>query len=221
MSKSLTTAERQKQAINWYDKFAYVYDWISSESYYRKPREFAIAQLRLSRDQTILNVPCGTGQNLHLIQDYLQGTGTVLGVDLSSGMLARAERKVAKAGWTNVLLEKQDATSITQDWLAETSDLQSGVDAVLCDLGLSGFPNWEHTIDNLLSVLKPRGRFVIMDWFIAQPKFRGSMIKWFGKGEVDRPLWQYLQPRVDDFLLDDSFKGGDVFVAAGSKPGSV
>lgn len=39
--------EKQKKAINYYDKFSKIYDWISSKSYYRKPRVFAIIYFRI------------------------------------------------------------------------------------------------------------------------------------------------------------------------------
>jgi len=108
-----------------------------------------------------------------------------------------------------------DATQITPDWLVEHIDRPVQVDAVLCDLGLSGFPKWERTIDNLLSVLKPNGRIVIMDWYIPTPTLRGSFIEWIGKGEVDRPLYQYFQTKVANFSVDTTFCRGGVFVASG------
>lgn len=51
------------------------------------------------------------------------------------------------------------------------------VDAVLCDLGLSSFEDWESIIDNLVDVLKPDGKFVIMGWLIEKPSLRGKFIK--------------------------------------------
>tara|TARA_B100002019_G_scaffold270039_1_gene263332 strand:- start:846 stop:1106 length:261 start_codon:yes stop_codon:yes gene_type:complete len=74
-------------------------------------------------------------------------------------------------------------------------------DSIFCDLGLSGFPNWEKVIDNLITLLKPNGKIVIMDWYIYKPSFRGAFIKLIGKGEVNRPLYQYLESKVADFEL--------------------
>ena len=56
-----------------------------------------------------------------------------------------------------------------------------------------------------------------MDWYINKPSFRGAFIKWIGKGEVNRPLYQYLENKVTDFKLDNSFKSGQMFVASGIK----
>lgn len=204
-----------ENAINYYDRFARVYDLISSKAYYGKAREYAIEQLNLTEGQTVLNVPCGTGQNLEYFQRTLRNTGKIIGVDLSSGMLAQAKAKSTANQWTNIQFFNADVRTLDANWAQE--NIESGVDAVLCDLGLSGFPDWEQVIDNLISLLKPDGRIVIMDWYMEKLTPRGRFIKWIGKGEVTRPLWQYLQPRVKDFHLNHTFNRNDVFVTSGKK----
>lgn len=209
--------ENLEKAEDYYDKFSRLYDIISPDWYYRKPRKFAVQALSLREGQTILNLPCGTGQNFRYFQQHLNGSGKIVGVDLSSGMLQKAQRKINANGWNNISLFKDDATKVDESWVQH--HLGEGVkfDAILCDLGLSGFPEWRNVIDNLLFLLMPGGRIVIMDWYITKPGLRAEFIKWIGGGEVDRPLYQYLAERVDDFQINDSFKGGDVFVAWGRK----
>ena len=48
--------------------------------------------------------------------------------------------------------------------------------AILCELGLSGFPEWQKIIENLVALLKPNGKLVIMDWYIDRPSLRGKFI---------------------------------------------
>jgi len=212
-----TTMNNQQAAKRYYNKFSHVYDILSPDWYYRKTRKRAIQALALEEGQIVPNLPCGTGQNLHYLQQYLNGTGEIISVDLSSGMLLKARKKTHTNGWNNIRLFENDAAVINEDWVRD--HLGEGVkfDAILCDLGLSGFPEWRNVIDNLLSLLRPGGRFVIMDWYIEQPGLHAEFIKWIGGGEVDRPLYQYLADRVDGFQLENSFKGGDVFVAWGRK----
>jgi ubiquinone/menaquinone biosynthesis C-methylase UbiE len=209
--------ENLTKAETYYDKFSRVYDIFSPDWYYRKPRKQAIKALKLELGQSVLNLPCGTGQNFKYLQHYLQDSGRIIGVDLSSGMLGKARKKVAANNWSNTILIKGEATAVNPDWIADKLGEQVEFDAVLCDLGLSGFPEWRNIIDNLLSVLRPGGTIVIMDWYIDKPGLRAKFIKWIGGGEVDRPLYQYLAEKADGFLLNDSFKGGDVFVASGTK----
>lgn len=212
------TKKEQEKAIEYYDKISGFYDFISNW-YYKNARIYAIGKLGLKMEQTVLNVPCGTGVNFKHFQKYLENSGLIIGVDLSRGMLEQAERKTEKNGWTNIDLVLENATKIDRIWLEKysKSNEQNKVDAVFCDLGLSGLPEWQNIIDNMISILKPNGRIVILDWYLEKSSPLAKFVKWIGKGEVDRPLWQYLKPKVSEFELEEFgiFKG--VFVASGTK----
>ena len=210
----------QANAIKYYDLFSKVYDIFSPKVYYHKARSHAIQELQLSSGQTVLNVPCGTGQNFEHFQQYLQNTGLILGIDLSPGMLGKAQLKIQKHMWENVQLIKRDVSMLDQKWLTEFSEQDPPIviDAILCDLGLSGFPDWQQIIDHLIDILKPGGIIVIMDWYMEKKTLRGAFVEWIGKGKVTRPIWQYLETKVADFKLDHSFNRGEVFVACGIKP---
>ena len=91
-------------ASDYYDKFSRVYDWLSPKVYYHKARQAAIDSLDLEEGQTVLNVPIGTGQNLEYFQRYLNGTGHIIGVDISEGMLSKAFEKVGEKNYSNVAL---------------------------------------------------------------------------------------------------------------------
>ena len=210
------TKEEQENAIHYYDKLSVIYDYISNW-YYKKARNYAIKELQLKNGQTVLNVPCGTGVNFKYFNEYLNNSGLIIGIDLSSGMLDKARQKIEKNGWTNVKTELNNATNIDQNWL-DYRDNRIIIDSVFCDLGLSGLPEWRNIIDNMISILKPNGRIVILDWYLEKPSLKGDFVKWIGKGEVDRPIYQYLETKVSNFKVDDSFNYGGVFVASGSKP---
>lgn len=205
----------------YYDKFSTVYDLFSPKWYYHKARSHAVKELYLIKEKTVLNVPAGTGQNLEYFQQYLVDSGLVIGVDISSGMLNKAQKKIDQNQWSNVKLINCDVTKLDSSLLSETlgKDEFKGFDAILCDLGLSGFPQWRQVIDNLISMLSPGGRIVIMDWYIEERSLRGDFVRWIGKGEVNRPLWQYLETKVTDFKVNSSFNRGGVFVASGTKIG--
>jgi len=203
--------------ISYYNKFSKVYDWLSPKWYYHNARNYAIQQLQLKQGQTVLNLPCGTGQNFEYFQKYLNETGLIIGIDLSDGMLKKAKKKKEANDWQNIQIYKGNATKITNDWLKKNTSVQTKVDAIICDLGLSGFPKWKMVIDNMLELLKPNGLLVIMDWYVPKPTLRGEFIKWIGGGEVNRPIYQYLETKVANFSVDTSFNRGGVFVATGIK----
>ena len=211
------TEEEQIKSKHYYDKFSKIYDWISFDSYYRKPRKFAIEKLNLKPNQTVLNIPCGTGQNFKYFEQYLKNTGQIIGIDLSEGMLTEAENKTKKNDWKNIKHFCADARKINHNWINKNVGQGLKFDSILCDLGLSGFPEWQNIIDNLISLLKPNGKLVIMDWYIEKSSLRGKFIKWIGKGEVNRPLHQYMESKVANFELTNTFKNGEMFVATGTK----
>lgn len=209
------TDKKQERATNYYNGLAKFYDYLSPKVYYHNARKLAIKELRLTEGMNVLNVPVGTGQNIEYFQSYLNDTGLIVGVDIAPGMLAKAKLKIKSCRWNNTELLKRDVLDIDSSLLANYQI--KGFDAILCDLGLSGFPNWRKVIDTLILLLSPNGRISIMDWYIDKPSWRGSIVKLIGKGEVDRPIWQYLETKICNFSVDTSFNRGGVFVASGTK----
>lgn len=67
-------------------------------------RRMAVEQLRLRAGDCVLDLGCGTGMSLPLLRDAVGPAGRVVGVDLSTDMLAQAQARVRHAGWRNVEL---------------------------------------------------------------------------------------------------------------------
>lgn len=204
--------KNQKQVTSYYDRFSKIYNLISSKRYYHKIRQFAINQLDIQKGDMILNVPCGTGVNFSYFNKYLQNSGKVIGVDLSEGMLIKAKKLIHKKGYTNFEIIKKDVTTLNESWRESILNNEK-FDLILCDLGLSGFPNWKDVIKNLYSLLKEDGKLVIFDFYIEEDTFRSKYIKFFGKGEVNRNIPKYVLSIYSDVTINQSFKNGDMFVA--------
>ena len=217
VDNNLRLDKEKQKAVRYYNWFSRVYDLISSKSYYHKIREFAISELNLVENQTVLNIPCGTGQNFEYYQKYLNNSGELVAIDISEGMLSKANAYIEKNHWKNIKTFAADASEVNTDWVNTNLAKNLKFDSILCDLGLSGFPDWQSIIDNLISLLRPNGSLVVMDWYIKKPTLRGEFIKWIGKGEVNRPIYQYIEGKLSDFKLNNSFKSGDMFVASGIK----
>ena len=201
----------------YYDRFSMVYDRLSPEKYYRAAREAAVTQLRLEPGYSVLNVACGTGQNFPYFQNYLGGQGRVVGVDLSAGMLGKARAKVKAAGWENVELLNANAETLSLRDLANalSRDVEP-FDAVICDLGLTAMQDWQRALQNMIAMVKPGGRIVIMDWYLPKASLRRSFVNWIGKADASRPIAGQLQLHVSDFHVDNHFNRGGVFVASGT-----
>ena len=74
-----------------YDVLASVYRLVGS----RRLAEDGMRRLELSPGDTVVDLGCGTGINLPRLAEAVGPRGRVVGVDVSSGMLAEARRRVA------------------------------------------------------------------------------------------------------------------------------
>ena len=71
---------------------------------FRRWREQLVEQLPVQRGDTVLDVGCGTGLCMPLLQDKVGSTGAIVGVDASADMLDVAGERVAEHRWDNVRL---------------------------------------------------------------------------------------------------------------------
>ncbi len=71
---------------------------------FRYWRELLVDQLPARRGDTILDVGCGTGLCLPLLQRKVGASGMIVGIDESEQMLQVAGERVAEHGWDNVRL---------------------------------------------------------------------------------------------------------------------
>jgi SAM-dependent methyltransferase len=67
-------------------------------------------RLALAPGDTVVEMGCGTGANLPYLRERVGPSGTVVGVDATRPMLARARRLVERRGWENVHVVQGDAT---------------------------------------------------------------------------------------------------------------
>ena len=214
----------------YYDRMAGVYDRIA-EAPYRVARREAVRQLALEPGDRVLDLACGTGVNLVLLQAAVGDAGTnarsgigVIGVDYSQGMLAQARHKIAAHGWDNVILHQADAADLSPDWLAERApEAAEGLDAVLITLGLSVIPGWQAALLGAVAVLRPGGRMVVMDgkrlegWKrLFQPVV--WLIEALAGADTRRRPWEWMAEHLEDVQMDDRFLLGTVYVATGRRP---
>ena len=71
---------------------------------FRQWCELLIQRLPVRRGDTVLDVGCGTGLCLPLLQHKVGPTGAIIGIDASEQMLRVAADRIAEHGWDNVAL---------------------------------------------------------------------------------------------------------------------
>jgi len=207
-----------------YDFLAPAYDPVL-KPIYAPFRRRAFEALNLAPGSSVLDLACGTGQNFSYLRVEMEGHGKIVGVDISKGMLKKAEKAAQRQGRVQVWLLKMDAAQLTPPLLEQTIG-QAKVDAVVCTYGFTAMKNWEEAFHRSFELLKPGGPYFIHD---IHAKKRTPHVKAFEiatQVDLTRKSWEPLQARCPDFhfeYLDPSMHlfAGRLFVARGIKPTSA
>ena len=109
----------------------------------------------ISRADQVLDIGCGSGQSSRDAA-RLAHEGSVLGVDLSSSMLALARRRATAEGVTNVDFRQVDA---------QVYPFGPGTfDVVISRFGVMFFENRMAAFTNIAAALRPGGRLALLAW---------------------------------------------------------
>lgn len=199
--------------MGWYDGFARFYD-SSLEALYADARVAAAEKLDLGSATRVLDLPTGTGQSLDAIVARLPAGATVVGADLSSGMLARAHQRVVAKGYADrVELVESDVHAITD---------VGAIDRLHVFLGLSTFPRYEEAFERLFNLLAPGGRAVVVDVHAERIGMQGRLVEFMARADLRRRAWEPLERLSEGFekidLTPDWRHGGTLWLASGDKP---
>ena len=146
----------------------------------------------------VLDVACGTGD---MAVELLRQGCSVTGVDLSKEMMAIAKQKAPQAEYK----------------LADVERLPFGeasFDAVTCAFGVRNFVHLEQGLSEMLRVLKPGGRMVILE--LATPDspllrpfynlYTRHIIPWLGQHLAgSRDAYTYLPRSIEHFPKGTDF----------------
>lgn len=117
--------------------------------------------------QEILDVACGTGDFSIAIARHAHPETHVSGLDLSQGMLEVMREKVARAGLeARISAEQGDSELMRYD--------NDSFDRVAIAFGIRNFEHREAALREILRVLKPGGRLVILELSVPSNPF----IRW-------------------------------------------
>jgi demethylmenaquinone methyltransferase/2-methoxy-6-polyprenyl-1,4-benzoquinol methylase len=185
----------------------------------RTQRLRAVRALGLRPGATVVDVACGTGLNFALLQEEIGPEGSIVGVDLTDAMLARAEERVEAHGWSNVSLVQADAAAF---------EFPAEVDAILSTYALTQVPECAQVIVHGAAALSPGGRWVVLDL-----KVPGHTPRWLAEAgtalvrpfaSIDEWLtrrpWEAIRAAMQEELSELSWTDlffGTAFLAAGSR----
>lgn len=151
-----------------YDRIANAYDMIA-DSNEKAARQTGVKALGLKEGESVLELGFGTGNEILDFAELVGSTGKVSGIDISSGMLAVANRKLAEADVkTPIDLQVCDARSLP------FPDEQ--FDAAYTSFTLELFPadDIPLVLSEAKRVLKPGGRIAIVSMATVRPGERPS-----------------------------------------------
>jgi demethylmenaquinone methyltransferase / 2-methoxy-6-polyprenyl-1,4-benzoquinol methylase len=121
----------------------------------------------LQPGDSALDVCAGTGKLSHVLRRRVGAQGTVIGVDFSRAMLEVARRSVP-----GVDFREGDATRL--DGIADGS-----VDAVTVAFGLRNVVDRRAAVAEAYRVLKPGGRYVILEFAHVDLPLFGRLYAWY------------------------------------------
>ena len=208
---------RKENIQQMFDSIAPGYDAFNHLTSLGADRRWRKTALREVSGPRVLDEACGTGDFAiaiarHLEDLYRKGQKTeqvqwasVVGVDISEGMLEVMRRKVAEAG-----LDDAGSGSVS----AETGDCcalhypDASFDTVTVAFGVRNFDDREKALAEVLRVLRPGGRFVMLELGIPRnPVVRAAYKFYFtrimpliGRGiSKDKAAYRYLPASVLEF----------------------
>jgi len=200
---------------------SWFYDHVASRYYDRElaeateaTRRRCLERLALSPGDTVLDLGCGTGLNQPFIAEAIGVDGSIIGVDASGGMLERARSRAEEGGYADRLqLIKGDARRVN-----ELVPVQP--DAVMTTLFFSVVPQWRQVFQRSFDLLKPGGRFLVMDTYWVERHsalIRVLLLKYAAKAAV--PGFEPLKETCADFDMEDFPPDSELpfYIATGTK----
>jgi demethylmenaquinone methyltransferase/2-methoxy-6-polyprenyl-1,4-benzoquinol methylase len=202
-----------------YDRFARIiplFDWL----FFMPPgfRHKAVERLQLKPGSRVLEIGCGTGRNLPFLRAQVGPAGTVFGVDLSSGMLAKARDLCIENAWSNIQLLQQDAIEFAAP---------EPLDGVMFGLSYNTMPHHLAVLHHAWNLLRPGGRLVVMDAKLP-PGMGGRLVLPFSLWLMKRTMlgnplikpWEDVE-RLAGSVEMKQFMLGSWYICAATKPAAA
>ena len=157
---------KKQQVAAMFDRIAFRYDFLNRflsggiDIYWRRR---AIRELLALQPKHILDVATGTADMAIFMTRYLS-PDKITGIDISTGMLEIGRQKIARHQLEGkIVLQEGDSENIQAP--------DNTFDAITVAFGVRNFEHLEKGLREMLRVLKPGGRLVILEF--SHPKTPG------------------------------------------------
>ena len=149
--------EKAEQIEEMFDNIAPEYDkfnYLASMNIDRIWRKRAISALKPFAPRKVLDIATGTGDLALLIEEILKPE-SIIGCDISEGMMKVAREKCKKRGVTNIRFEREDCTALTYP--------DESFDAVTSSFGIRNFQELDKALCEMQRVLRKGGHLAILE----------------------------------------------------------
>lgn len=160
-----SAGSKKEQVATMFDTIAGKYDVMNRFLSARTDigwRKKAIRLMKKEKPEHILDVATGTADMALLAYKMLR-PAKITGIDISEGMLELGRKKIEKEGLeSKIELHTGDSETINYS--------DNTFDAVMVAFGVRNFENLENGLAEMLRVLKPGGRLVVLEF--SKPRKR-------------------------------------------------
>jgi ubiquinone/menaquinone biosynthesis C-methylase UbiE len=143
----------QKEAFKFSGEAAVNYDHYLGPLLFEPYAVDLVSKIDIAPINTVLEIACGTGRVTRHLRDRFDPAVAITATDLSTDMIAVAERRVTNGP---VTFKVEDAQQL--------SFADNTFDLVVCQFGLMFLPDKQQGIREALRVLKPGGTFIFSTW---------------------------------------------------------
>jgi len=185
---------------------------------FERLRRKAVERLGLRPGETVVDLGCGTGLSLELLERGVGPQGRIIGVEITPEMLAKAREKVARHGWSNVTLSEANAEEVRLE--------PASVDAVLCCL-TNDIMHSKAAVQRAVRALRPGGRFVATGVKLAggrRGRLLNAITRAYSATAITVPItpapWAHLEGLLDPLEVTEDV-WGTAYVAHGVKPAAA
>lgn len=195
MKKATSDTGKDHQIAQKFDRDAESYDDSRLvKSYQRRAQKLVISRMKIEKGMNVLDLGCGTGQGTIDIALKLEGTGNVIGIDLSEKMIEQAKKKLTDFKYDNVKFTAGSAGSIEH---------QDYFDYIFSTNAFHHFENKESIFKKIRQSLKQNGVFIVQD--ICDDYFPMQLLDLAGKIGQKEHVGSMKSKELKDLFLTTGF----------------
>ncbi len=200
---------KKQQVAGMFNDIAFRYDFLNrflSAGIDIRWRKKAIRQLEKLKPAHILDVATGTADVAIMASGILKPK-KITGIDISDGMLEVGRQKIQKLGL-------QDSIELLNGDCETINFENDSFEAVTVAFGVRNFENLEKGLSEILRVLKPEGKLVVLEFSKPRSAVVKAMYKLYMKfitphvGRLiskNRNAYQYLDESINKFPEGKNF----------------